>query len=174
MKMPQPMPIVRQLYGPALIPQFIAIAALCALARLVLPSASLVFVLAVGAFAYLISCRLLRAIFTGDHIRGMEAYRAGRFGDAIDHFQASYNFFQTHRYLDACRWIIFGVASRNSYRIIALANMAYCHGQLSAGARAIELYEQVLRECPEHPIAKASLNMLRAGAGQAGAKPLSC
>ena len=70
--------------------------------------------------------------------------------------------------VDALRGLLLGVGSRNSYRIIALGNMAYCHGQLGDGGRAIELYEQVLREVPDHVLAEASLNMLRAAVPEPG------
>jgi hypothetical protein len=71
--------------------------------------------------------------------------------------------------LDACRSLLFGVASQNSYRVIALGNMAYCHGQLGEGAKAVELYERVVQMSPEHAVAKASLNLLRAAAPPNGA-----
>jgi hypothetical protein len=54
-------------------------------------------------------------------------------------------------------------------QVIAVANMAYCYGQLGNGTKAVELYEQVLREVPDHSLAKASLNMLRAVAPSTGA-----
>jgi hypothetical protein len=40
--------------------------------------------------------------------------------------------------------------------------MAYCYGQLGNGEKAMELYELVLQEAPDHAVAKASLNLLRA------------
>jgi tetratricopeptide (TPR) repeat protein len=127
-----------------------------------LPAADRSQAIFVGAIVYLIWCRLMRWFLVRDHSEGMRAYRAGRFQDAISHFDASYRFFSTHRRLDAYRALLFGVASQNSYRIIALGNMAYCYGQLGDGAKAIELYERVLQEAPEHAVAKSSLNLLRA------------
>jgi len=116
----------------------------------------------VAALAYLVLYRVLRATLTRDHTRGIESYKAGRFEEAIQHFEASRQFFCRHRRLDAWRSFIFGVASQNPYRVIALGNMAYCYGQLGDANRAIELYEQVLRESPDNTLAKASLQLLRA------------
>jgi len=156
------MPVVRQVYWPGLIPQFIAIAALSIAVRLSFSTATILDALFGGAIIYLAVCRLLRWTLVRDHTQGMAAYRAGQFRDAISHFEASHRFFCAHPRLDAWRSLVFGVASKNPYRIIALGNMAYCYGQLGDGPKAIELYEQVLREAPDHTLAKASLNLLRA------------
>jgi tetratricopeptide (TPR) repeat protein len=160
--MPQPMPVVRQLYRPALVPQFIAIASIAAVVRLCFPWLPLLAILIAAPLIYLVFCRIMRAFLVREHGRGMRAYRAKRFQDAIAHFQASHQYFSEHRRLDSWRSLIFGVASYNPYRVIALGNMAYCYSQLGDGAKAIELYEQVLREAPNHAVAESSLKMLRA------------
>ncbi len=169
------MPVVRQIYWPGLIPQFLAIAALCASLWLLLPAPARGQAIWLGALAYLVFCRLMRWWLVRDHAQGIRAYRGGRFHDAIAHFDASHRFFSAHRRLDACRSLLFGVASQNSYRIIALGNMAYCHGQLGDAARAIDLYERVLQEVPDHAVARSSLNLLRAtgcGPGRHDLPPL--
>jgi tetratricopeptide (TPR) repeat protein len=107
--------------------------------------------------------RVLRRIFAREHTLGIAAYRSRNFEEALSHFEKSYRVFSAHRTLDARRSLAFGVASQNSYRVIALGNMAYCFGQMGDRAKAIDLYEQVLREVPDHAVAVASLNMLRAG-----------
>jgi hypothetical protein len=167
--MRQPLPVIRQLYWPGLLPQFLAIAALSAVAWFVLPIANFIQASIVGAVIYLISCRLLRFQFTRDHILGMKAYRTGQFRDAITHFEASHRFFSAHRRLDAWRSLLLGVASYNPYRVIALGNMAWCYGQLGERAKAVELFEHVLQEVPDHAGARAGLNMLRASVPHTGA-----
>jgi tetratricopeptide (TPR) repeat protein len=159
--MNQRMPVVRQLQWTGLIPQFVAIALLAVLAYLVRPSLGVPLDILIAAFAYLIFCRIMRAKFVRDHKNGMRAYHAQKFQDAISHFEASYRFFSTHRRLDAWRSLLFGVASPNPFRVIALCNMAYCHTQAGEGQQAIKLYEQALHEKPDCALAKASLNMLR-------------
>jgi tetratricopeptide (TPR) repeat protein len=159
--MRQPMPVVRQLQGSALIPQIVALAALTLAAYACFPSLSLFQDTVVAALAYLIFCRTTRTLLTRAHIRGIKAYRAQRFEDAITHFQASYEFFSSHRKLDAWRSLLLGVASPNPYRIIALCNMAYCYTQVNDGAKAIALYEQALQESPGCMLACVNLRALR-------------
>ena len=162
--MQQLMPVVRQLYWPGVVPQVLAIAVLSAVAWPLLPPADRGRAVVVGAVVYLVFCQLMRRWLVRHHARGMAAYRGGRFAEAIAHFEASHRFFAGHRRLDAWRSVLFGVASRNPYRLIALGNMAYCHGQLGQGPRAVELYERVLTEAPDDAVARSSLNLLRASA----------
>jgi len=121
------MPVVRQLHWIGLIPQFIAIAVLAVIAHMAWSDSGVLFDLLIAALAYLIFCRLMRATFVRDHRSGMRAYHAQKFHEAISHFEASYQFFSAHRRLDTWRSLLFGVASPNPYRVIALCNMAYCY-----------------------------------------------
>ena len=50
-----------------------------------------------------------------------------------------------------------------SYREMALCNAAFAYAQVGEGTRAIQLYEQTLREFPSSSLATSSLQMLRAG-----------
>ena len=61
---------------------------------------------------------------------------------------------------------LISTASANSYRTIALCNLATCYGLIGEGKRAIELYEQALREQPSCTLAEVGLTMLKS----AGAK----
>lgn len=159
--MTQRLPVVRQLQWSGLIPQFLAIAVLAVITHLIVPSAHIAADIFIAALAYLIFCRVMRAWLVRDHREGMRAYHSQRFQDAISHFEASYRFFSFHRSLDAWRSLLFGVASPNPYRVIALCNMAYCLSQAGDGQRAITLYEKAIQENPDCTLAKASLNMLR-------------
>ncbi|PYS61407.1 MAG: hypothetical protein DMF76_11075 [Acidobacteria bacterium] len=163
--MQQKMPVVRQLHWISLIPQLVAIAALTLPIYAVIPPLGLFRASAIAALVYLIFCRLMRSWLTRDHILGMKAYHAQHFDEAILHFDNSYRFFSAHRKVDAWRSMLFGVASPNAYRTIALLNKAYCYGQTRRGTEAIELYERVLNEDPECRLAQASLSMLRSGIG---------
>jgi hypothetical protein len=159
--MSQRMPIVRQLQWMGLIPQLVAIAMLAVIVRVAFPNLGVPVDIFVGAVVYLIVCRVMRARFMRDHKKGMRAYHAQKFQEAISHFDASYRFFSAHRWLDTWRSLLFGVASPNPYRVIALCNMAYCYSQTGEGQRAIMLYEKALQEEPDCTLAKASLKMLR-------------
>jgi tetratricopeptide (TPR) repeat protein len=167
--MSQRRPVVSEVYLPGLVPQALAVAALCAITWFFLPTAPIWAVLFIGATGYLIFCRAMRWMLVRDHTLGMVAYHAGRFEEAISHFEASHRFFSVHRRVDAWRWLLLGVASKNSYRVIALGNMAWCYGQLGDGAKAVELYERVLSEVPDHAVARATLNLLRTAGSRSNA-----
>src|SRR4051812_11638021 len=117
--MSQRMPVLRQLQWVGLIPQFVAIAVLAITVRVAFPNLEVPVDIFIGALLYLIFCRVMRARFARDHKSGMRAYHAQKFQDAISHFEASYRFFSTHRWLDTWRSLLFGVASPNPYRVIA-------------------------------------------------------
>jgi tetratricopeptide (TPR) repeat protein len=159
--MPQQMPVVRSLAWSQLIPQVAAIGALAVLGHIIIPHARVSSVGFGAAATYLVRCRLSRAAFLRDHYSGIAAYRAGRFADAIKHFEASRAFFLQHPRTDSFRSLLFGVTGPNPFRIVALCNMAYCYSQLGDGGRAVSLYEQALAEFPDCTLARASLNMLR-------------
>jgi hypothetical protein len=169
--MSQRMPVLRQLQWVGLMPQFFAIAVLAIIVRVAFPNLGVPVDIFIGALVYLIFCRVMRASFVRGHKSGMSAYRAQQFQDAISHFEASYRFFSTHRWLDTWRSLLFGVASPNPYRVMALCNMAYCYAQTGEGQRAIELYEQALHEEPDCALAQASLNMLRSVSPTSNATP---
>lgn len=149
------MPVVRQLLWIGLITQFIAIAVLAGIAYVAFPVLGIPFDIFIAALAYLIFCGIMRATLTRDHRSGMRAYRAQKLQDAISYFEASYDFFSKRRRLDTWRALLFGVASPNPYRVIALCNTAYCYAQAGNGQRAIKLYEQALHEEPGCALAKA-------------------
>ena len=161
--MQQRMPVVRQVHRISLIPQLAAIVGLALLTYAIFPGLGFIGASIIAALGYAVFCRVMRSLLTRDQALGMKAYQAQHFDDAILHFDNSYRFFSAHRKLDAWRSLIFGVASRDSYRIIALCNKAYCYGQTARGLVAMELYEQVLNEDPNCMLARASLTMLRAG-----------
>jgi tetratricopeptide (TPR) repeat protein len=112
----------------------------------------------------------MRRIYAHDHAVGMLHYKARNFEAAAKRFEASFQAFSVHKRIDRLRWLLLGTAGQNSYRTMALLNLAFCHTQLGNGSKAVELYEQVLRETPDCAIAMVSLNMLNsmAAAGEHG------
>jgi len=155
------MPVVRQIYWKAVIPQIAIIVGCVLVAHQILPRGwrgnSVLF----GALFYWLFCRIMRSIFTKDHRAGMKAYQAQRFEKAITHFEASCRYFQAHPRLDRWRSLLFGVSSLNSYQTMALCNAAFCHAQMGNGQKATEVYEEALRTNPDCTLAKTSLAMLR-------------
>ena len=43
---------------------------------------------------------------------------------------------------------------------MGLCNIAFCYSQTGNGSKAIEFYQQTLKDYPENGMAKAGLNML--------------
>src|SRR5438128_1609258 len=95
--MPQQMPVIRQMYWTGSIPQVLAIGALAFAFHAVFRNLDAPQSLFAGAVFYMIFCRAMRLIFAQEHRRGMAAYRARNFHDAIPPFEASYRFFSEHR-----------------------------------------------------------------------------
>ena len=113
--------------------------------------------------AYLVLVYFLRFFLAKYHRYGMLLLKRGEFEAAIQNFELSYSFFQKHAWLDKFRALFLLSSSRISYKEIALVNTAYCYSQLGNGAEAKAYYQQALKEFPNSGIAKAGLNMLKAG-----------
>jgi tetratricopeptide (TPR) repeat protein len=161
--MKQRLPVVRQLYWRGLLPQFVAIAAIDLVVYpfisgpgIGIPESTLI-----AAGAYWIFCVVMRRTLTLDFIRGIRAYRAGKFEESIEHYKRGYEFFTKHPWIDRFRFVLLGTASQNPYTTISLCNMAFSESQLGHGNRAIELYEQALKLTPGCAIAEVGLRMLR-------------
>jgi hypothetical protein len=159
------MPVVRQIYWRALIPQLGAIAAIAIalwLANRAQPFSTIIFV---SSLVYLLFCRTMRFCFARQHRLGIKAYRARQFERAIGHYELSYAGFCRHPFVDRYRSLLLGSASALSYRVIALCNIAFCYAQLDDGAKAVTYYETALREDPECTLAQVSLRMLQSMKG---------
>lgn len=161
--MKQGLPVFRQLYWLGLLPQLAAIAAIGLVIYPLISSRSVGIpeTALVAATSYWVFCFLMRRIFAREHKRGMKAYRASRFEDALEHYTKSYESFSKHPWLDRYRFILLGTASPNPYTTVSLCNMAFCETQLGHGERAIELYEQALKLTPGCTPAEVALRMLR-------------
>ncbi len=114
-----------------------------------------------AAVTHAVLYRVLRAVFTGDHRRGVRLFRAMKFAEAAPYFEASYRAMVRRPWLDRYRWLLLGGASAMSYREMALCNAAFCYSQAGDGARATALYEQALAEFPHSSLATAALNLIR-------------
>jgi hypothetical protein len=168
--MSQPLPTVRQIYAPALIPQVLAIAVLSIAFHLWLPSKSWPYAVFLGALTYLIYCRIARAIVLRHHSAGIVAYKARRFDEALRHSRASFEYFERHVLIDRYRSLVLGAASSNSFRTIALINSAYGEAMRGNRAQAVSLFRQVLSETPDCANAEFGLKMLQgSGDGSSGA-----
>ncbi|MBW3624936.1 MAG: tetratricopeptide repeat protein [Armatimonadetes bacterium] len=150
----------------------LVIAALVGLAYLILRPDPPRVALIAGAVTYLLYSRGSRTLLTREHLRGMRAVRRGRFTEAIPHFEASYDFFTRHPWIDRWRYVVLLSANAIPYREMALCNIAFCYAQLDDKERTLAYYERALEEFPGSAVARASLQRLRvAESGKKEAAP---
>ncbi len=159
--MSQPLPTVREVWSPALLPQLVAIVIVAALLHTVIPALNWIRTLMAAAVMYMICCWLMRLLFTGHHAAGMRAYQARDFGGAVKHHLASYEFFTRHPVLDAARHLVFGTASRNPYRTIALCNAGYSEAMRGDHQAAAGYFARALELTPGCTNAEAGLAMVK-------------
>jgi len=114
-----------------------------------------------AALVHLIFYRVMRNVLSRDFRRGFKRLRRGEYAEAAGDFETSIRHFGERPWLDRYRWILLGGASTMSYREMSLCNAAFCHSQTGNGARAIELYEQTVREFPHSRLANTALNLIR-------------
>lgn len=152
-------PVVRQIAWASLIPQFIFIVALTFIFGLFIKPLTNAWEAAL--IVYLAAAILLRELVPRNHRKGIRFFKAGDYTRAIDEYRKSYEFFTKHAWIDKYRFLVLFSSSRISYTEMALLNIAYCHAQLGNGAKAIEAYEEVLRQFPDSQMAQSALQMLR-------------
>jgi hypothetical protein len=115
-------PIVRQVSWPAALPQLAALAAAVTIGYLLVGRDGIF----PGAFAYLAYSIGSRLLIPRDHRAGIKLGRKQQFEQAIPKFQASFDFFNRHAWIDRFRSIVLMSPSAASYREMALANIAFC------------------------------------------------
>ena len=102
------------------------------------------------------------ALVPRDHRHGLDHTKHAEFSAAINCFERSLDFFTRYPWLDRYRAIFLLSASNWSYREMAMANIAFCHGQLGNGEASRSWYERTLVEFPESVLARTALNMINA------------
>jgi hypothetical protein len=118
-----------------------------------------------GSVTYLALSVLARRLVAHHQRRGMRLLFKEKFAEAIPQFQASYDFFTKHRWIDQWRYVVLLSSSRMTFREMALINMAFCFGQMGDGKMARELYERTLREFPDSKAASSALRLLNSVQG---------
>jgi len=158
--MAQPLPTIRQIYAPALVPQVVAIATVAVAIHAFASNVPWLRAVFIAALTYWISCRIARAIVLRHHTAAIAAYKARKFDEALTHNKESFDFFDAHPMLDRCRALVFGVAGPNTFRTIALTNSAYCHAMRGDRTEAATIFARVLKETPDCANAEFGLKML--------------
>lgn len=113
-----------------------------------------------GALTYLILSFGLRNLVAKDHRQGIKLVKQQQFEMAIPHFENSVTFFTKNNWIDKYRFLTLLSSSKMTYKEMGLCNIAFCYSQTNNGQKAIEYYEQTLKEFPENGLAIAGLKML--------------
>lgn len=114
-------------------------------------------VLAVGAATYVLYSQICRRVVTKRARRGFRLMKQGAFSEAIAEYEAAYEFFSRHPWIDRFRYITLLSSSAYSYREAALCNIAFAYSQLGDGENAVKFYQRALREFPNCALAKTAL-----------------
>ncbi len=118
--------------------------------------------IAAGLVVYLVYSQTVRRLAGRNMFRGHKLLTKEAYAEAIEAYQRAYQFFSRHSWLDKYRALVLLNSSAYSYREIALCNVAFAHGQMGDGKKAIEIYRRTLAEFPECPLAKTSLQLAEA------------
>jgi hypothetical protein len=113
-------------------------------------------------FAFVLYGLSAQRLFLSNHRRGVRLMKDGQLEEAIDEFEASYRYFQTHPAIDSFRAITTGSGSAVSYREMALLNIAFCYCLLGEGQKARSSYESTLSEFPKSVWANAAMTIINA------------
>ena len=117
----------------------------------------------VGAAIYLAYSFGSRAILARHHKAGVRRIFRREWAEAIPCFQRSQAFFERFPWIDRYRQLFLMSPSGASYHEMALVNQAVCLVHLNRGAEARQLYERVLAQYPDSPLAEAALKAMAAG-----------
>ena len=159
--MAQSLPVVRDLFIPGLLPQVAMIVAVAATLHWIVPTWQWANLILLAAGIYLVFCRTLRGLLTSHHSAAMKAYQSRDFERAVAHNLASYEFFTRHPVLDMNRHLLFGVASRNPYRTVALCNAGYSEAMRGNQQAAAQHFSRALELTPRCTNAEVGLAMVR-------------
>ena len=125
----------------------------------------------IGTSILLLYVLLARLIFTGEHQLALWHLAHHEYELAIPRFEASFEYFTRHTWLDRLRYMVMLSPAGYRYREMAMLGLGYCHAQLGR-VEAQRWYEGALREYPDNSLAKAALVLMRAGAMLAQRTPI--
>jgi len=149
-------PTVRQTNWFSIIPHLAVMGIIILIWYLINPQKALLF----GAGTYLLISFSLRNFIPKDHRNGIKKLDSENYQTAIKDFENSYSYFKKNEWIDKYRFLTLLSSSNMSYREMALANIAFCYGQIGNGEKSKEYYERTLKEFPESGLAKSALKMI--------------
>lgn len=151
-------PIVRQIAGLSVFPQFLVMGILIVVFSLLVKPFKLALFLAMTA--YLVTAFILRCCVPYNHRKGILLYKQGNYVQAIEEFEKSYIFFCRHHWIDKYRYLTLLSSSKASYTEMALLNIAFCYAQSNNAELSKEYYKKVIELFPDSEMAKSALNMI--------------
>lgn len=164
-KMSSRTPIVKQISWLATIPQLLALLFAMAVGGAFRPRDGIFW----GAAVYLVYSIGSRQLVPRHHRAGVALVKQQRFEEAIPKFQESLRFFDRYSWIDRFRSVVLMSPSAAGYREMALANIAFCYGQMGEGRQSRHYYEKCLERFPDSGLAKAAIRMLDAAQQSRGA-----
>jgi len=157
-------PVVRQTSWLLAIPQFVILGLLVAISVLIFRDEYGVFsAAAFGALIYLSYSYGSRFLLLRYHRQGRKLTDQKNYTEAIQAFKLSYNFFSKYSWVDRFRYLTMMTPAHQSFREMALINIAYCYGQLGDKDQTKAYYERALREFPESVMAQSALDFIVTG-----------
>lgn len=153
-------PTVRQISWISTIPQFITLTLLIGLSVLLWwPTINFLSV-SVGALIYLIYSIGSRRLLTRHHRRGIDLVNRGKYTEAIEAYERSYDFFSKYAWVDRFRALTMMTPVKQTFHEMALLNIAYCYVQLGDKAQTKSYYQRVLDEFPDSAMAQSALRFI--------------
>ncbi|QPC84540.1 tetratricopeptide repeat protein [Phototrophicus methaneseepsis] len=154
-------PVVRQTSWLLAIPQFVILGLLVVTSVLIFGEEYGVLSAAFGAVIYLTYSYVSRFLLLRHHRQGRKLTDQKNYEEAIQAFKLSYDFFSKYSWVDRFRYLTMMTPSHQTFREMALINIAYCYGQLGEKDQTKAYYERTLREFPESVMAQVALEFIQ-------------
>jgi hypothetical protein len=114
----------------------------------------------VGALIYILYYAMIKYSLENTINRGLKLINTGEFNQAIIQFEATYEFYSRHSWIDQWRFL-FLHSSTLSYREMALVNIAVCYSQIGDGKKCKQYYQRTLTEFPQNMMAQVALKAIQ-------------
>ncbi len=150
-------PVARQMSWQSIISQFILLAVFMVITDYIGGFSSLG--LLIGVLIYALYYLLVKFTLEHNINDGLKLINKGEFNQAISKFEAAYEFFSRHPWLDRWRFLFLHTSTLN-YREMALINIAVCFSQTGDGKRSKQYYQRALAEFPDSMLAQVALKAI--------------
>ncbi len=153
-------PVLRETAWKLVTPQLIILFTVVGISTVLLWASLGVLSLSVGAFIYLVYSIGSRRILLRYHNQGMGHIHHGDLTGAIPFFEMSYAFLSKYAWIDRFRQFTMLIPAKQSYREMALNNIAVCYFHLKNMDQAKAYSRRVLDEFPNNTLAMERLELI--------------